>query len=154
MESGFGALMGLGMGVMLGAIVIGVLVGALVLMLATKLVEKFTPSYGQALLVTLACLGAVFVVNLVLGLIGFAGGMGGFAGGFFAPRRLLVLVADFLVGAWVIQQLLKLPSGERMAYGRACLITLVQYAIGIAIGIAFGLVFGVLLGGMFAAMHH
>lgn len=154
MESGFGALMGLGMGMMFGAIVIGVLVGALVLMLATKLVEKFTPSYGQALLVTLACLGAVFVVNMVLGLVGFGGGMGGFGGGFFAPRGLLVLVADFLVGAWVIQQLLKLPSGERMAYGRACLITLVQYAIGIGIGIVFGLVFGVLLGGMFAAMHH
>lgn len=154
MESGFGALMGLGMGMMLGAVVISLLVGALVLMLATRLVEKFTPSYGQALLVTLACLGAVFVVHLVLGLVGIGGGVGGFAGGLFGPRRLLVLVADFLVGAWVIQQLLKLPSGERMAYGRACLITLVQYAIGIGIGIIVGLVFGVLLGGMFAAMHH
>lgn len=154
MGHGFGALMGLGMGmgVVLVGTVVGVFAGALILMLAVRLVERFTPPFGRAVLVMLACMGALFAVNAVLAAAGLAGGMGGFAGGYLTPGRLLMLVVDFLVAAWVVQRLLKLPSGERMTYGRVCLIMLVQYAIGLGLGIVFGLAAAVLFGGMLLGM--
>ena len=52
--AGIGALMGMSFGVMLVAIVVGIIVGTLILMLATRIVEKFTPSFGRALVTQIA----------------------------------------------------------------------------------------------------
>ena len=141
----FGALMGLGFGFILVALLVAILGGALILMLAVKLVEKSTPSFGKAIVTVLAIFGALIVVNIVLGLL--FGALGLMTFGAFGIARLLILVADFLVTAWVIQKLI----GVSMGYGRACLVTLVEYAIGLVIGVVFMLVGGLIFGG--AMMH-
>ncbi|MDE1959366.1 MAG: hypothetical protein KGI40_09835 [Xanthomonadaceae bacterium] len=141
----FGAMMGLGFGFILVALLVAILGGALILMLAVKLVEKSTPSFGKAIVTVLAIFGALIVVNIVLGLL--FGALGLMTFGAFGIARLLILVADFLVTAWVIQKLI----GVSMGYGRACLVTLVEYAIGLVIGVVFMLVGGLIFGG--AMMH-
>ena len=147
--SALGAMMGMGFGVILIGLVIGVVGGALILMLAVKLVEKFTPSFGKAIVTVLAVFGALIVVNLVLGLL--FGALSLMTFGAFGAARLLILVADFLASAWVIQKLI----GVSMSYGRACLVTLVEYAIGLAIGLVFMLLASLIFGGaMMSAMHY
>ncbi|MDE1899629.1 MAG: hypothetical protein KGH73_11290 [Xanthomonadaceae bacterium] len=141
----FGAMMGLGFGFILVGLLVAILGGALILMLAVKLVEKSTPSFGKAIVTVLAIFGALIVVNIVLGLL--FGALGLMTFGAFGIARLLILVADFLVTAWVIQKLI----GVSMGYGRACLVTLVEYAIGLVIGVVFMLVGGLIFGG--AMMH-
>ena len=143
-----GAMLGMGFGIMLVGLLVAVIVGALILMLAVKLVEKFTPSFGKALVTVLALFGALIVVNIVLGLL--FGVMGLMTFGAFGIARLLILVADFLVSAWVIQKLI----GGSMSYGRACLVTLVEYAISIAIGLVLALIGGLIFGGAMMHMMH
>lgn len=143
--AGFGALLGMGLGMLLLSVVIGIVVGTLILMLATKLVEKFTPSFVKALVVVIVCFVVVFIVHWILHMML----------GFGMLRGLIVLAASFVVTAAIIQQLMTLPAGGKMAYGRACLITLVEYVIYIVLGIIFWVVvFTVFGGAMFAAMHH
>ena len=143
-----GAMMGFGIGAMLLGLVVGVVVGALILMLAVKLVVKFTPSFGMALVTTLALFGAMIVVHFVLGLL--FGALGLITFGAFGVAQVLILVANFLVSAWVIQKLI----GIGMSYGRACLVTLVEYAIGLAIGLVLGLIGGLIFGGVMMRMVH
>lgn len=141
----FGAMLGMGFGFILIALLVGFLAGTLILMLAVKLVEKSAPGFGKAIVTMLGIFGALFVVNVALGLLFSALGM--ITVGAFGAARVLILVADFLVSAWVIQKLI----GVSMSYGRACLVTLIEYAIGLAIGLAFGLVGALIFGG--AMMH-
>lgn len=156
--AGLGALMGMGLGVMLLAIVVAIIVGTLILMFSTRLVEKFTPSFGKALVTEVAWLIVVFTVSLVLGMV--------LGGSMFS--RLIVMVVNFFVGAWIIQQLITPPggavadggamamsAGAKMTYGRACLVTLVDYVISLVIGIIFGVIFWIAFGSaMLAAFHH
>jgi hypothetical protein len=144
----FGAMMGMGLGFILVGLLVGIVVGALILMLAVKLVEKSAPGFGKAIVTMLGILGALFVVNIVLGLL--FGALGLITFGVFGVARVLILVADFLVSAWVIQKLI----GVSMSYGRACLVTLVEYAIGLAIGLVFGLIGGLIFGGAMMHMMH
>ena len=141
----FGAMMGMGFGITLVALLVAIIGSALILMLAVKLVEKFTPGFGKAIVTTLALFGALIVVHFVLGLL--FGALGLMTFGVFGLAQVLILVANFLVSAWVIQKLI----GVGMSYGRACLVTLVEYAIGFAIGLALALVGGLIFGG--AMMH-
>lgn len=142
-----GAMMGLGFGIILVGLVVGVVVGALILMLAVKLIEKKAPSFGKAIVTVLAIFGALIVVNIVLGLL--FGVLGLMTFGAFSVSRLLILVADFLVTAWVIQKLIGIGS-----YGRACLVTLVEYAIGLAIGLVLALIGSLIFGGAIMSMMH
>jgi len=150
--------MGMGIGMILIGIVVWLVVGTLILMFATKIVEKWTPSFVKALVVTVVCGIAAFIVNWILRLVlGF---------GVFAS--LITLAVNFVVIAAVIQQLLTrgggtvagdgalaVGAGAKMAYSRACLITLIEYVIGIILAVIFGIIFGVMFGGaMMAAMHH
>jgi len=152
--AGFGALMGMGIGMILLFFVVGVIVGTLILMLATKLVEKWMPSFVKALVVTIVCFIAAIVVGWVLSLVLGIGMFGG----------LIRLVVGFLVTAAIIQQLLTrgggavtdggamaVGTGAKMSFGRACLITLIQYVIFFILAIIAGVIFG---GAMFAAMAH
>jgi len=135
--AGLGALMSMGLGIMLLAIVVGIIVGTLVLMLSTRLVEKFTPSFGKALVAEIAWLIGVFIVSLILGMV--------LGSSMFS--QLVVLVINFFVGAWIIQQLITPPggavagdgamamtAGAKMSYARACVVALVDYVICLVIG--------------------
>ena len=146
--------MGMGIGVVLIGLVVGLVVGALILMLATKLVEKFSPSFGKALLTQIACIIVGFIISVVVGLV--------LRGSFFGS--FIVMVINFFVAAWIIQQLITRPgglvagggaaavsAGARMSYGRACLIALIEYVIYFIIAVICGIVFG---GAMLAALHH
>lgn len=156
--AGLGALMGMGLGIMLVSIVVGIIVATFILMLATRLVEKFTPSFGKALVTEIACFVVLFIVSLILGMVL----------GTSSVSRLVVMVVNFFVGAWIIQQLLTRPggavadggamamtAGAKMSYARACLVTLVDYLICLAIAIVCGLIFWLAFGSaMLAALHH
>jgi hypothetical protein len=147
--------MGMGIGMILLFLVVGIIVGTLILMLATKMVEKWMPSFVKALVVTIVCFIAAIVVGWVLGLVLGIGIFGG----------LIRVVVGFLVTAAIIQQLLTrsgggavtdggamaVGTGAKMSFGRACLITLIQYVIFFILAIIAGVIFG---GAMFAAMAH
>lgn len=145
--------MGLGFGVLLAIIVGALIVGALILMLATRVVEKFTPSFGKALVTQIVIGIAGVIVSIVLRLV-----VHGLTGSVVAA------VVNFFVAAWIIQQLITPPGGEvanggamavaadgKMGYGRACLIGLVEYLIALVFGVILGIVFG---GTIMAALHH
>ena len=53
------------MGVLIIGAIVGIIIGALVLMLATKLVEKFTPSFGKAVVVVIVGAVASFIVRIL-----------------------------------------------------------------------------------------
>ena len=141
----FGAMMGMGFGIILVGLLVAIIGGALILMLAVRLVEKSTPGFGKAVVTTLAVFGAMIVVHFVLGLL--FGALGLMTFGVFGLAQVLILVASFMVSAWVIQKLI----GVGMSYGHACLVTLVEYAISIAIGLVLALIGGLIFGG--AMMH-
>ncbi|HET9835700.1 MAG TPA: hypothetical protein VFP88_05080 [Rhodanobacteraceae bacterium] len=138
---------------MLIAIVVALVIAALILMLATRVVEKFTPSVGKALVTQIVIGIAGVIVSIVLRLV-----LHGLSGTFVAA------IVNFFVGAWIIQQLITGPGGAvadggamamtaggKMSYGHACLIALIEYIIYIVIGVIVGIVFG---GAMMAALHH
>jgi hypothetical protein len=150
--------MGMGLGIMLLAIVVGIIVGTLILMLSTRLVEKFAPSFGKALVTQIVWLIAVFIVSLILGMV--------LGDSMFS--QLIVLVVNFFVGAWIIQQLITPPggavadggamamaAGAKLSYARACKVALVDYVICLVIGIICGVIFWIAFGSaMLAAFHH
>ncbi len=136
-----------GMGLLIGLIglAIGVLIYALILMFAYKLVVKSNPGYGKAIITTLAILGAIIVIGIVLGLLlGWLGLLG----------RLVVLVVNFLVAAWLIQKLMKQSGGSEIGYGSACAVEAVAIGISILVGIVIGIVFAVLGFSFMHAMMH
>ena len=130
-----GALAGAGLLIGLIGLVISVLIYALILMFAYKLVVKSDPGYGKAIVTALAIFGAGIVVGIVLGLLlGWLGLLG----------RLVVLVVNFLVAAWLIQKLMKQSGGGEIGYGSACAVEAVAIGISIVIGIVLAVLFMVL----------
>lgn len=129
----FGALAGLGVMAMLAMVVVGVLLSALVLSVAYRLIVGHMPSYARALATVVVTWLASLVVRLVL-----PGGMG----------HLLAWVAQFLVGAAIINLLLLARDGSQIGYSKSCLVQLVYMAIFIALGLVLALVFGGMLLGM------
>ncbi|MEW9624608.1 hypothetical protein [Rhodanobacter geophilus] len=103
----FGALAGAGLVMGLLLIVVGVVVSALLLSLAYRLVVGHMPSFARALGTVLASWLASLVVSLVM-----HGGAG----------HLLSFVAQFLVGALVINLLLPGRDGSQVGYGKSCLV--------------------------------
>ena len=139
-----GALAGAGLLTVLVALVVGVLIYALILMSAYKLVVKSNPGYGKPIVTVLAIMGAGLVVGFVLGLVlGWLGLLG----------RLVVLAVNFLVAAWLIQKLMKAPTGE-ISYGRACGVEAVAIGISVAISIVLGILFAGLGVSFLHAMIH
>lgn len=132
----FGALAGVGLLAGLVVIVVGVLISALMLSVAYRLVVGHMPSFVKALGAVLASWLAAVVVSLIL-----HGGVGG----------LLSFVAQFLVGALVINMLLPGQDGNQIGYGKSCLVQLIYMVIYIVLGVVLAVVFGGLMMGM---LHH
>lgn len=139
--SAFAALAGMGMLAMLVFIVTGILIAALVLGLAFRLVVGYMPSYlrsiGAVLLTGIASLVVAVLLRMIL-----PGGLSG----------LLVLAAQFLVGAAVVNWLLPAQNGSQIGYGKACLVQLLYLVLAIVLGLILGVIVGVLFGGMLAGM--
>lgn len=132
----FGALAGVGLVMGLLLVVIGVAVSALLLSLAYRLVVGHMPSFARALGTVLASWLASLVVGLIL-----HGGAG----------HLLSFVAQFLVGALVINLLLPGQDGSQIGYGKSCLVQLVYMVIFFVLAFVLALVFGGMMLGM---LHH
>ena len=141
MGSGLAAATGLGLVALIVIVIVGIIIGALILMLATKLIEKFTPSFGKAVAAVVVGAVASFIVRLIL----FAVSSGHLLSG------LIGAIVGFLVTAWAIMTMIKRPSGEAMSYGRACLIALVEWVIGILIAVVIAFFLGLV---MAMALHH
>lgn len=132
----FGALAGVGLLFGLLMIVVVVLVSALVLSLAYRLVVGHMPDFARALGTVVASWLASLVVGLIL-----HGGAG----------HLLSFVAQFLVGALVINLLLLAKDGSQIGYGKSCLVQLVSMVIFFVLAFLVALVFGGMMLGM---LHH
>ncbi len=137
---------------LVGILLVGSLVGAVILRAACSLYNKMAhrengvpePGFGKALGITVVTLivnmGAGFVVGLIVGGWAAAAGMGQ------QGAQLLSSVISFPIGILTMAGMstVMLPT----SFGRALLVTLIQYAIMIAIGLVVGLVIVV----VFAAM--
>jgi len=132
----FGALAGVGLVMGLLLVVIVVAVSALLLSLAYRLVVGHMPSFARALGTVLASWLASLVVGLIL-----HGGAG----------HLLSFVAQFLVGALVINLLLPGQDGSQIGYGKSCLVQLVYMVIFFVLAFVLALMFGGMMLGM---LHH
>jgi uncharacterized membrane protein len=126
------------------AFVVCLLVGAVILRAACSLYNKLAgpdkrvsePGFGKAMGIMVVTLIVNVVVGGLLGLL-LAGG-GAAAGADQRSLQLLVNVVSIPVGFLTMAGMLTvmLPT----SFGRALLVTLLQYAIMIAIGIVVGLV--------------
>ena len=117
---------------------IGSLIGALIIQMAARIVVKAKPDYGTAY-------GAAFLGYLVGFVIGFvinlAAGLAGLEA-VLVPTAISIVLA-FFAGSGVYTMMLRDPAGERIGYGQACLISLIQTAVGLLIvGVIFAVVFG------------
>ena len=61
---------------------------------------------------------------------------------------LVGLVVAFLLNAFIINALIKQPAGGQMGFGKACLVTLIEYIIEIVLCVVLFFVFGTALIGM------
>ena len=107
---------------------LGSLIGALIIQLAARIVVKCKPEYGTAY-------GAAFLGYLVGYLIGFMINFGAALLGLqgkLVPTAISVVLA-FFAGSAVYTAMLRNPAGERIRYGQACLISLIQIAVGLLV---------------------
>jgi hypothetical protein len=125
-------------------IVIAVVVGAFIIQVATRMVAGFSPRFGTCVLTAIAGTIAAVVLSWVLQAVLGSG----------ATSSLLGLVAAFLVNSFVINTLVKKPDGAQMGFGKAALVSLVEYVIQIILGVILVLVFGAALIGGISAMSH
>jgi hypothetical protein len=105
-------------------LVVCVLVGALIVQLATKMAAGFKPTLGNAVATVLVGIILGGIINYVLQMI--LGSTGSLIG----------LVVAFLVNAFIINMMVKAPAGGQMGFGKACLVSLVQYIIYIVLALA------------------
>ncbi|HEY8585699.1 MAG TPA: hypothetical protein VIL60_03110 [Rhodanobacter sp.] len=139
--SSLAALAGMGLFAMLVMIVIGVLVAALVLSVAFRLAVGYMPSYWRALgtvvLTWIAGIAAMAMVSMVS-----SGGAGG----------LLSLVVQFLVGAAMVNYLLLAQNGERIGFGKACVVQVIYLVAFIVLMMICAAIMAMFFGGMMARM--
>lgn len=133
---------------MLTALIIGlvilvvfIVIGAFIVQLATKLAAGFKPNLGNAVAVVIVGIiaGAVvsWLMQMVLGSTG----------------SLIGLVVSFLLNAFIINMMIKTPSGGQMGFGKGCLVTLIEYVIYIVLCVVLFFVFGSAMVGLLGGMH-
>lgn len=105
------------------------------------MVAGFGPGFGTCILAAVVSTIAVAFLHWVLHAV--LGPFGGF----------LSLVAGFLVNALVINALVKMPGGAEMGFGKAVLVSVVEYVIYIILCIALAIVFGAAILGGLSALH-
>jgi hypothetical protein len=108
---------------LLVVLVVCVLIGALIVQLATKMAAGFKPSLGNAVATVLVGIILGGIINYVLQMV--LGSTGSLVG----------LVVAFLVNAFIINMMIKAPGGGQMGFGKACLVSLVQYIIYIVLAV-------------------
>lgn len=140
--SSFAALTGMGLFAMLVMCMVGILLAALVLSVAFRLALGYMPSYLRALGAVLLTAVTVVVVSIILRMI-LPGGLSG----------LLSLVAQFLVGAAVVNYLLLARDGSQIGYGKACMVQLLYLVIGIVLALIIGFIFSLVFGAAMLGMH-
>ena len=140
--SSFAVLAGMGMLAMLVMIVGGILLGALILCVSFRVVVGYMPSYLRSIGAVLLTFVAVLVVSVILRMI-LPQGLG----------HLLLLAADFLVGAAVINYLLCAQNGDQIGYGKACLVQLIYMVIGFVLALVIGLIMALVFGAAMFGMH-
>ncbi len=123
-------------------LVIAIVVGALIVQLATKLAAGFKPSLGNAVATVIVGIIAGMVASWLLQMV-MSGGTGSLIG----------IVVAFLVNAAVINFMIKQPAGGQMGFGKACLVSLIQYIIYIVLGVILAVVIGGSVLSMLGGMH-
>jgi hypothetical protein len=127
--------------VVLVILVVCILVGAFIVQLATKMAAGFKPSLGNAVATVIVgiILGGIinYVLQMVLGSTG----------------SLIGLVVAFLVNAFIINMMIKAPGGTQMGFGKACLVSLVQYIIYIVLSIVLFFLVGGAIFSMLGTVH-
>lgn len=123
-------------------LVVLIVVGALIVQLATKLAAGFKPTLGNAIATVIVGIIAGMIASWILHMV-LTGGTGSLIG----------LVVAFLVNAAVINFMIKQPSGGQMGFGKACLVSLIQYIIYIVLSVILVFVFGTAMFSMLGGMH-
>jgi hypothetical protein len=63
-------------------------------------------------------------------------------------------VVGFLLNSFVINMFVKTPTGAQMGFGKAALVSVVEYVIFIVLGVILAILFGAaMVGGMSALSH-
>lgn len=122
-------------------LVICVLVGAFIVQLATKMAADFKPGLGNAVATVIVGIIAGMVASWILHMM------------FGSTGSLIGIVVAFLVNAFIINLMIKQPSGGQMGFGKACLVSLVQYIIYIVLGVILTFVIGGSILSMLGGMH-
>ncbi|WP_297899658.1 hypothetical protein [Metallibacterium sp.] len=109
------ALGGLGSGEVIVLILFSLVFGAFFLMLSFRILERYTPFFGNALLTMFASFAALVLIDFVLGL---------------ALRHIpdvgvpLLWVINLAVMFWIVKLTQRRPDGRSLTYVRASVITL------------------------------
>ena len=124
-------------------IVVCVVVGALIIQVATRMVAGFAPRFGICVLTAIIGFVAVIAAKWLLAMV-LGEGLG---------SGLLTLIVGFLVNSAVINALVKMPSGAQMGFGKAALVSVVEYVIEIILGLIVAFVFGAMVITALSAAH-
>ena len=124
-------------------IVIAIVVGAFIIQKATRLVAGFKPAFGTCVVTAIVATIAAVILHVILGMV-LGAGMGG---------RGLALIAGFLVNAFVINMMVK-NAGAEMGFGKAALVSIMEYVIYIVLAIICAILFGAALIGGASALSH
>ncbi|MDR1709007.1 MAG: hypothetical protein LBS70_04745 [Candidatus Accumulibacter sp.] len=118
------------LGTVIGAAV-GALIGAVIIRFIAKLVVKFIPPFGMAY-------KATFFGGVVTYLIGFVFGfiVGASGNTLSVTNYILLTIIGFFVYAAILGSIIKHPETGSIGFGKACLISLVQFILVIIIGVA------------------
>lgn len=143
MGNPFAMLAGVGVIGALALVVIGIALSALVLSVAFRLVVGYMPAYSRAVVAVVAIWLATLVAELVLAIV-IRGPTGG----------VLTALVMFLVGAWVVNRLLRTDTGLAIGFGRACLVQLAYMVIAFLLALLLGFVLMLVFGAAFMGMLH
>lgn len=122
-------------------IVICILIGAFIVQLATKMAAGFKPPLGICVATVIVGMIAGAIVSWLLQMA-----MG-------STGSLIGIVVAFLVNAFIINLMIKQPGGAQMGFGKACLVSLVQYIIYIVLSVVLFFLVGGALFSMLGSVH-
>jgi len=122
-------------------IAICIIVGALIIQLSTNMAAGFKPSLGNAIATVIVGIIAGIIASIVLRmLLGDTG-------------SLIGLVVSFLVNAFIINLMVKPSPTTQMGFGKACLVSLIQYVIYIVLTVITFFVVGSAIFSMLGGAH-
>lgn len=122
-------------------IVVCILIGAFIVQLATKMAAGFKPPLG-------ICVATVIVGMIAGGIVSWLLQMA-----LGSTGSLIGIVVAFLVNAFIINLMIKQPGGGQMGFGKACLVSLVQYIIYIVLSIVLFFLIGGAIFSMLGSVH-